>query len=108
VADRDWLQEAKATLRDRTGSAMEVYGSEMCVVLAGLAVDRPDIRDAAAFADLVAATESAEIVRAIVADDLRDPERRARTEAALEGDQAAIDALLAGMADHYPADKLAR
>src|SRR4249919_65550 len=44
AADRSWLSEAKASLRAQAGDALDVYGSEFCVVLAGLAVDRPEVR----------------------------------------------------------------
>ena len=39
----------RRALRAQAGDALEVYGSELCVVLAGLAVDRPEVRDAADF-----------------------------------------------------------
>ena len=108
AADRAWLDEAKTTLRSRTGTALELYGSELCVVLAALAIDRPEVRDAAGFADLIASVDAPTVVRAIVAEDLRDPDRRDLTESAMAGDQAAIDELLATLADHYPPDKLPR
>ena len=106
--DRAWLADAKATLRARAASELERYGSELCVVLAGLAVDRPEVRDAAAFASLVDGFDDGLIVRAIVAEDLRDPARSAQTERAIAGDAAAIDELMVSLSDHYPADKLER
>jgi DNA-binding transcriptional ArsR family regulator len=108
ASDRAWLTESKATLRRRTGDAFELYGSELCIVLAGLAVDQPSVRDAAAFIDLLATVDDATVVRTIVAEDIRDPERRQLTEQAMAGDRAAADQLLSSLADHYPADKLAR
>ncbi len=108
AADRAWLSEAKASLREQAGDSVELYASELCVVLAGLAVDRPEVRDAADFADLIASLDEATLVRAIVAEDLRDADRRRLTEQAVGGDDAAIAELLAGLSDHVPADKLAR
>ena len=40
--------------RRRPATSVDIYGSELCVVLAGLAVDRPEVRDAAGLTDLVA------------------------------------------------------
>ena len=108
ATDRAWLSEAKASLRAQAGEALDVYGSELCVVLAGLAVDRPEVRDAADLAALVDTLDDAAIVRAIAADDLRDPERRLVTERAIAGDEAAIETLKATLADHYPVEKVER
>ncbi len=46
---------------------------DLCVVMAGLAVDRPEVRDAAGFVALLAELDDDTIVRAVLADDLRDP-----------------------------------
>jgi DNA-binding transcriptional ArsR family regulator len=107
AGDRAWLADNKAILRQRMGDAFELYGSELCIVLAGVAVDQPAVRDAAAFVDLVASLDDAAVVRAILAEDLHDPERHRLTEQAIAGDAAAADELLACMSDH-PADKVAR
>lgn len=108
ASDRAWLTESKATLRRRTGDALDLYASELCIVLAGLAVDRPEVRDAADFVAMLATLDDAVIARVAVSEDLRDPERRAITERAMTGDRAAIDELLACFADQYPADMVAR
>ncbi len=47
-------------------------------------------------------------MRAIVADDLRDPERRLIAERAIGGDEAAIQTLVASLSDHFSADKVQR
>ena len=39
-ADRTWLTDARAGLRERFGESLDLYGNELCTVLAGLAVDR--------------------------------------------------------------------
>ncbi|MDP9483319.1 MAG: metalloregulator ArsR/SmtB family transcription factor [Chloroflexota bacterium] len=108
ATDRAWLEEAKTTLRTRTGTALELYGLELCVVLAGLAVDRPEVRDAAGLVALVNDLDDAAIARTVVSDDLRDPERRRLSEQALAGDDAAIDELVSGWADSHSPDKVAR
>jgi DNA-binding transcriptional ArsR family regulator len=106
--DRTWLKEAKASLRSQASEALDVYEAELCVVLAGLAVDRPEVRDAADLAALVDTVDDATIVRAIFADDLRDPERRLVTEKAIAGDAAAIKTVKKVLTDHYPEDKVER
>jgi DNA-binding transcriptional ArsR family regulator len=108
AADRAWLVEAKTQLRAATGSALDVGATDLCVVLAGLAVDRPEVRDAAGFVELLHGLDQATIVRTIVADDLRDPDRRALTERAMAGDEAAVTELLAVLGDSQPEDKVAR
>ena len=107
-ADRTWLAEVKTQLRAKTGKALEVEAIELCLVLAGLAVDRPEVRDAAGFVELVHRLDEATIIRTIVADDLRDPDRRALTERAMAGDEAAVRELLAVLGDSHPEDKIAR
>ncbi len=92
--DRAWLKEAKATLRESLGDDLELYGKELCVVLAGLAVDRPEIVDAASLLAVLERTPDVEIVRLIVGEDLRDPERAEVTERAIGGDEAAIAATI--------------
>lgn len=108
TADRAWLEEAKTTLRGRTGTALELYGIELCVVLAGLAVDRPEVQDAAGLVALLNDLDDAAIARTVVADDLRDPDRRRLADKALAGDETAIDELVSSLADSHSPDKVAR
>jgi DNA-binding transcriptional ArsR family regulator len=108
ASDRAWLDEAKTTLRAGTGSAMELYGMEFCVVLAGLAVDRPEVRDAAGLVALLDGLDDATIARIVVADDLRDPDRHRLAEQAWAGDEAAIDELVSGLSDSHTPEKVAR
>src|SRR5437588_103146 len=51
--DRRWLGKSKDALRAQVGEALALYGSEHCILLAGLAVDRPDVQDAAGFLRLL-------------------------------------------------------
>jgi DNA-binding transcriptional ArsR family regulator len=108
AADRAWLTEAKAALRREAGDSVDIYASELCVVLAGLAVDRPEVRDAADLTDLVASLDEETLIRAVVAEDLRDPKRHRLTEQAMDGDEAAIAELVAGFSDHHDAAKVER
>ncbi len=108
ATDRTWLTEAKTRLRARTGKDLDVEATELCVVLAGLAVDRPDVRDAAGFVELLHRLDEGTIIRTIVADDLRDPDRRALTERAMAGDEDAVRELLVVLGDSHPEDKIAR
>jgi DNA-binding transcriptional ArsR family regulator len=98
--DRRWLADAKAALVHEVGEAAELYSSELCIVLAGLAVDRPDVTDAAAFVDLVEHASSDEIIHTLLSEDVRSPETRALAERALAGDAEAktmlVDLLVAG------------
>ena len=107
AADRTWLAESKARLRANAGDDITVE-AELCVVLTGLAVDRPGVRDAADFVELFRGLDESEIVQTIVGHDLRDPDRRALTDRAMAGDDSAVRELLASFAEHYPEDKIER
>jgi DNA-binding transcriptional ArsR family regulator len=97
AADRAWLESGKADLRAALGEAVELYASEVCTVLAGLAVDRPQVTNAAEFVDLIRATGEDEIVRMLLVEDLANPETRPLAERALGGDLEAMDEL----AEHH-------
>jgi DNA-binding transcriptional ArsR family regulator len=92
--DREWLTAAKAELRTDLGDAVDLYASEVCTVLAGLAVDRPDVTRAADFVTLIRALDQDEIIRMLLVEDLGHPETRQLTERALAGDDAAIEELV--------------
>ena len=106
--DRRWLTKARGGLRDQVGEALDLYASEFCIVFAGLAVDRPDVTDAAGFLRLLNESSVRDIVSVVFAEDLRDPRNRERTQRALAGDEAAMDAVIAEMAESHPRDKVAR
>jgi DNA-binding transcriptional ArsR family regulator len=99
--DRVWLAEARAGLRETVGEAFDDYRTDLCVVMAGLAVDRPEVRDAAGFVALLDSLDDDTVIRAILAEDLRDPERRAATELAIAGNDDAIRARVAEMAEGH-------
>lgn len=89
--DRRWLETARGEMRTLFGESLDRYGGELCVVVAGLAVDRPEVRTASQFVDLVNALDDATVVRAIVSEGLRNPEMAPVVERALAGDEAAIE-----------------
>jgi DNA-binding transcriptional ArsR family regulator len=103
-ADRDWLATAKAGLRETHGSAFDLFAHELCIVLAGLAVDRPEVTDAASLLALIEATDDETIVRTILSEELRDPDRRDIAERAIAGDAAAIASMMEHLADHMGSD----
>jgi DNA-binding transcriptional ArsR family regulator len=106
--DRRWLEKARKALESQAGDAVSLYGQEFCIPFAALAVDRPDVTDAAGFIRLLNATADADVVTAVLADDLRDPASSSRTTRALAGDAAAIDELMQESSLHHPPDKVAR
>ncbi len=107
--DRRWLSRAKAELKAATGQAYELYGSsELCISLATLAVDRPDVTDAAAFVDLLREIEPAAVLRAIIGEDLRDPRKREAAELAATGDEPAILAMVKAFSDGHSGTQLER
>jgi DNA-binding transcriptional ArsR family regulator len=90
--DLAWLNKARADLHATAGPAID---DDLCVFGAGLIIDRPEIKDAAAFVDLLRATPGKEFSNVVFADSLRDPQLRPDVDAALDGDREALDRLLA-------------
>jgi len=64
------------------------------------------VTDAASLLDLLRRTPDATVVRLIVGEDLRDPERADITERALAGDEAAIAKTLDHLMGHHPDDHI--
>jgi len=108
AADRAWLADAKAAMRALFGDSLGLYGEELCIVLAGLAVDRPQVQNASDFVDLIAGLDDQSILRVIVGEDLRNPATRELAELALTGDEAAIEALARESEAHHPSKDRAR
>jgi DNA-binding transcriptional ArsR family regulator len=94
AVDRRWLAGAREEMRALFGETFEMYGATLCIMLAGLAVDRPEVSTAARFVDLVTDLDDGTIVRMVVGEDLRDPERGPLVERALAGDDEAIEQLV--------------
>lgn len=90
--DRLWLRSARTSLEATVGEGLKLYGSEFCVVLAGLAIDHPEVQDARAFVDLVAGSSRQAILRTVLYRSDGAPEDQALTERALSGDDAALQA----------------
>jgi DNA-binding transcriptional ArsR family regulator len=90
--DLAWLNKARADLHAAAGPAID---DELCVFGAGLIIDRPEIRDAAAFVELLANTPGTEFANVVFADSLRDPDLKPDVDAALDGDTDALDRVVA-------------
>jgi len=88
--DRRWIQTAHAEMRTMFGQSLDLHGGDVCVMLAGLVVDRPEVRTAAQFVDLVSNLDDMTVVRMILSEDLRNPDKAPTIERALAGDEAAI------------------
>ena len=100
---------AATRVRAATGEAFELYGSsELCVTLATLAVDRPEITDAASFVGLLRDADPASVLRAIIGEDLRDPRKREAAELAVAGDDEAIASLVKAFGDGHSGMQLER
>jgi DNA-binding transcriptional ArsR family regulator len=75
--------------------------NDVCIFAAGLLIDRPDIEDAAGLVAFMDALPASSYVDVVLADSVRDPARRAETEAARDGDPAAIASVLACWPDQH-------
>jgi DNA-binding transcriptional ArsR family regulator len=89
-SDRRWLDEGRTRLKAMYGESVELYGQEVCIVLADLLVDRPAITDATAFVDLVATIDDRTIVRTMLGEELRHHDTAELAERALAGDRDAV------------------
>jgi DNA-binding transcriptional ArsR family regulator len=90
--DLAWLKKARADLHADAGPAID---DDLAVFGAGLIIDRPEIRDAAGFVELITTTPGTEFANVVFADSLRDPELKPDVDAALDGDTAALDRVVA-------------
>ena len=96
-ADRRWLRETRARLPE---SVRAILAGEAWVALAGLAVGRPALTDAASFLAMVRELPGRALAEAVVADDFRRPEIQPTVQAALQGEDEAIERLVATWHEH--------
>jgi DNA-binding transcriptional ArsR family regulator len=101
-SDRRWLDEGRTRLRTHFGESVDLYGQELCIVMAALAVDRPEVRDAAAFVDLVGTVDDRTIIKTMLGEELRRPETHDLVERALAGDHDAVVELAQIAAEGHP------
>lgn len=106
-ADRAWLEKAKGTLPKAMQAQLE---SEQCAFATGLLVDRPDVKDAASLVDLLRGLPGRAFAQLLLDELRQDPDHAALVDAALAGDQDALDALLSDGPDikHGSLERLVR
>jgi DNA-binding transcriptional ArsR family regulator len=97
-ADRRWLTSARDGLPETIKANREaLLGNELCIQIAELAVDRPDISTPADFTEAVAGIDGRTAARYMLSDLYRDPDRATLADRALDGDGAAIEELAAAL-----------
>jgi DNA-binding transcriptional ArsR family regulator len=100
-ADRVWLREAKASLPAALRTELdERFGADICVIIAGLAVGRPELVDAQSFVDFLRAVNPREFVRMLLGEYHRDPALSPFLDRALGGDPAAIERIRLELDEH--------
>jgi DNA-binding transcriptional ArsR family regulator len=100
-ADRRWLAEARAALPEPARSdCADLLASELCIHIAEIVVERPDLTRPADFVAALAAMEPRAALMAIATDLFEEPGSAALIDRAIDGDQAAIDALVAAAPEH--------
>ncbi|HYM83876.1 MAG TPA: hypothetical protein VEY67_06975, partial [Candidatus Dormibacteraeota bacterium] len=85
AADRAWLETARAALRNDLAAEGPSDLEHITVILAGLVVDRPEVRTAADFVRLLDSVPESLVIETILAEDLRDPAPSAIAARALAG-----------------------
>lgn len=99
--DRVWLREAKASLPAALRTELDdQFGADICVVVAGLAVGRPELVDARSFVEFLRAIDPHEFVRTILGEYQRDPVMSPFLDRALGGEPAAIERIRLELDEH--------
>lgn len=98
-ADRRWLAEARAALPEPARTDREaLLASELCIQIAELVVERPDITTPAAFVAALAGMEIHAAIRAIASDLFKDA---ALADRAIDGDTDAIASLIEAAPEYH-------
>jgi DNA-binding transcriptional ArsR family regulator len=106
-ADRRWLTEARAALLPSIRADREaLLGSELCINIAELAVDRPDATSPAALVAAVSELDRQTAAEYLFADMFREPEKADLIRRALDGDRNALDTLAEQLPEHKRAGRL--
>src|SRR5207245_1001216 len=85
--DRRWLTEARAALpEERRNDLTDLFGSEVCIQVAMLLLDRPAVKTAEQFVEAIGAADSGELLRTLLSDNYHDPEAKLPIDEALRGD----------------------
>jgi DNA-binding transcriptional ArsR family regulator len=94
-ADRRWLVEARATLPEPARSDREaLLANELCIQIAEVIVERPDLATPAEFVAALAAMEPRAAFRAIAGHMFSDSAAAAMLDRAFDGDREAIERLI--------------
>lgn len=96
AADRRWLADARAKLPRELADLPHGAGA---IFAAAFLVDHPEVTDAASLGRHVDTLPRDALTRAVLADELRNPDRQPLMEQALARDEKAIAELLSGWAD---------
>lgn len=99
--DRTWLDDARGRLPEAVrGDFESIFGAEMGIYVAALAVDRPDLRTVEAFVAEVERIPTDDLLRAVLCDLERDPDLGAIVTRAIGGDAEAVEALREALPEH--------
>jgi DNA-binding transcriptional ArsR family regulator len=105
-ADHDWLVAAHAELTAEAQETLrDAFAVELCLGVALLAIDRPEVRTAADLVALVEATSPVVIARTVFAEELQDPSLRPLIERALAGDQTVFETLTPKLSEWHPDER---
>ena len=101
-ADRRWLAEARAALPEPANSDRKLLlASELCIQIAEIIVERPDLTTPADFVAALKAMEPHAAVRAIASNLFKDSAAAASADAAIDGDRDAIRRVVEAAPEYY-------
>lgn len=101
-ADRRWLVEARAALPEPArADRAALLASELCMQIAELIVERPDVATPAEFVAALAAMEPRAAFRAIASSLFKDTSSEALAERAFDGDPDAIERLIEAAPEYH-------
>jgi DNA-binding transcriptional ArsR family regulator len=106
-ADRAWLADARARLPEALRPDHEtIFGAEVGIYVAALAVERPELRTVEAFVAEVERIPTDALMRAVLCDLERDPDLGPLVTRAITGDEAAMEGLREALPEHKNAIQL--
>jgi len=107
AADREWLTASKAAMpADVSAKFKRLFESGICMHVATIAVDRPNVRTANDLVAVVAETPYRDVIRGTFQGHHDEPGLEELVDRALDGDEAALPAIAEVMDDYKRESRL--
>ena len=92
--DRRWLSESKASLSEDVQAGLAaLFGTELCINAGVHLIDKPEVRTASDFVELLASTRPAAVIQPIFEDHHLDQDVGTLVQRAIDGDLSVLSSL---------------